>query len=212
MRILVDQDGVLYDMNPVWFALHNAEYGHIHELTPDNVTDWYVGNHCKEYDCPAEIYKYFQENRVWTNGAVLDLDSINITRDWIERDIEVAVITTTPNQIAPNRKLSWLRQHYPHLRDVIITTAGSMKAWIDGDFLVDDRIDNHKGFQGISILYNTPYNQYSDLPRARNWQHVQAIIERGIYLLKDNTFLYFKENPHKIIQRILQQEIDGGLL
>lgn len=210
MRILIDQDSTIYDLTTPWYALHNEEYGHIHDLKASDVYTWNTQQICDDNNCPADVYSYFSKVRCWTDGLPIQ-NSVSITKQWSDKGHELGILTTTPNTIAPNYKLNWLKEYFPHIKHAMIVN-GYIKHWVQADFLIDDGKHNLEQFEGIGVLIDNPWNQGLDVPRARDWNHVQMIVAEGIRLLENNTFLYMKENPHKIIERMLSTMIKDGIL
>lgn len=210
IRILIDMDSVICDFIDPWYGLHNAEYGHIHKMVKSEVYTWNTAQICKDHNCPADIYGYFNNPKVWTDGIVIS-NSVDITKQWLTVGYELGVITTASNAMSLTHKQEWLDKYFPHIRNVMMVN-GHIKHWVMGDFLIDDAIHNHDGFEGISVLYDGAWNQGTDLPRARDWNHVEKIIARGVSLLCSSTFAYMKSNPHKVIQALLYDEIKAGKL
>jgi hypothetical protein len=94
--------------------------------------------------------------------------------------------------------------------------TGKIKHWAVADFLIDDAIHNHMGFQGISILMNQPWNRSNHtLLRARDWQHVDAIINRAELYIDHYRELEPDKHPlwaHKWIEQRLREEVNRGSL
>lgn len=207
LRILIDQDGVLYDLYQPWYALHNKEYGHIHTLTKDVVTGWDIEQVCKDHNCPADMRKYYANKNIWSDGGVIEY-SQDIIEVW-DGMYDMAVLTVAVHPVSYAPKHIWLNEHYPQIDQIIMVNA-SIKPWVMADFLIDDGIHNHNGFQGISILFNQTWNQTNTtLPRAKDWIHVAQIVARG-----DKYIRYAEKKygtvPYKKIQHILHQEIKNG--
>jgi 5'-nucleotidase len=180
-RVLIDKDSVLYDIITPWYKLHNAEYGSLHTITTDDVKQWDTSQVCKNNNCPADIYDYFNHMSVWTDGESIQ-NSIEITQRWAKQ-YELGIVTTPANAMASLHSLQWLYLHYPHIPN-IITVMTRIKHWIQGDILIDDAPHNLEHFSGIRILFDQPWNRDSHYLRAKDWNHLDAIIQRGGYLLE----------------------------
>src|SRR6185503_11341855 len=121
MRILIDQDSTIYDLSSPWYALHNAEYGHVHKLTANDVHSWDTSLICKENSCPANIYGYFKHASVWSDGLPIR-DSIAITQKWTNEGHELGILTTIAKDAIPHipLKYAWLDTHLPHITNVVM--------------------------------------------------------------------------------------------
>ncbi len=215
MRILIDKDSVLYEMNALWFGRHNERYGYWHILTDEETVEWESGQRCKAANCPADIFEDFTDPKFWIDGKPI-AGSVDITRQWVKDGHEVGVITNAANSIAAKPSMDWLGIYYPHIENVILTSAG-IKYWVVGDILIDDAIHNHIGFQGISIVYGQPWNKRNTkFIRARDWNHVNLIVARAERYI-DHYADLADENAHELwahkwIEARLKVEVDEGLL
>lgn len=203
VRILIDQDSTIYDLSTPWYKLHNDDFGHIHTIHADVVYTWDTRQICRDNKCPADIYGYFNHPSVWSDGTVIE-NSQEVTRRWKLAGHELGIITTAANALSIPYKVQWLQQYFSHIENVMVIHKAHIKHWLEADFLIDDGIHNHKDFKGISILFNTAWNQESDLPRANDWNHVERIVSRGVVLLQKYT--------HKFTQLALVTEIKEGIL
>lgn len=208
MRIVIDQDDTLAAFSKLWYDMHNEEYGHIHLLAGGD--SWEDGSRCKDNNCPADIFKYFKTQRVWTDPIPIR-DSINITRGWVRDDYDLAILTKAVNAESLSHKADWLEKYFPHIPNIMMILGNNIKYWVNADIMIDDGIHNHIGFQGISILFDRPWNRRDKiLIRANDWQHVDRIVVRADQLISK---YQTSHNPqHKAIERMLKNEIDKGLL
>lgn len=209
MRILIDKDGVLYDLHTIWYKQHNDDYGKYHNITKNDVTTWDTSQPCKDNNCPADIFDYLKDSKLWIDGQTLG-NSVDITKKWA-KDHELAVITNAANSLAAKPSMDWLQIYYSHIEHVMLTSAG-IKHWVIGDILIDDGIHNHNGFQGISILYDQPWNRRDKtLIRARDWNHLDVIINRADELLTYYQSSVHRLPLHKVVQMRLKKEVEEGL-
>jgi len=213
MRILIDQDGTIYDLYAPWYALHNKDYGHIHTMTRNNVDSWDTASICKKHNCPADIYGYLSESSVWSDGLPL-ADSIRVTRQLMQNGHDLGILTTVAKNaiFAMPIKHRWLKNHFPHIENVIMVD-NHVKHWVHADVLIDDGLHNLQHFTGISVVYDQPWNR-SDaiLPRARNWNHVERIVSRADYLIRRQRSLHSEYVSYGEVQLILADEINAGKL
>jgi 5'(3')-deoxyribonucleotidase len=217
MKILIDKDGVLYDLHVVWGAAHNKRHGKIHQLQTDDITDWDITLPCKGVNCPGanEMFDYLQQPKLWIDGETIP-GSQDITRQWVRDGHELVVITKLAGAVAAKPGLDWLEIFFPHIPDVMLVT-GEIKHWAIADILIDDSERNHMGFQGISILMDQPWNRRNQtLIRARDWLHVEAIVNRAEAYINHYTSVASETAhelyAHKWIEGRLKLEVDAGEL
>lgn len=202
-RILIDQDNTIYDIDSIWLQLHNEEYPN-HILQSSDLSLWDRSQNCRDNNCKADIYKYLEVDDVWTKGMPIE-GSTRITQKWIEMGHELAIVTSVPYSArrSTHLKYEWLKEHFSHIPN-ILTVNNHIKHWVSADFMIDDAIHNLDKFEGISILFNAHWNQESRMVRAKDWNHVEHIVQRGIVLLKKYT--------HKFVEQTLKTEIAEGIL
>lgn len=214
MNILLDKDGVLYNLYEPWYAEHNADYGHIHLMTLDDIYTWDTQQICRDHNCPSDMASYFLNPRIWIDGPAFD-GAFEITRSWVNSGHDITVITNIANSIAAKPSWDWLNIYFPHIPNLMMISQ-PIKHWAIADVLIDDGIHNHIGFLGISILFDRPWNQNADLVRAMSWEHLNRIVQRADELLQH----YDMQDPesmgsyryHKWIEERLKQEIQEGIL
>lgn len=202
IRILIDQDSVLYDLHTPWLAEHNAANPD-HILKKEDHLDWNAQQPCVDNNCPADIYSYFNNPKVWTEGSP-EQDSQEITKEWADQGHELAIVTKAANSMCISLKAEWLSHNYPHIPNIFILAGGNNKHWIQGDIIIDDAVHNLAEFEGICILYDQPWNRKADMLRANNWQHVNQIVRAAVILLEDY--------PYYIVQEMLERMQQEGLL
>lgn len=212
MRILIDMDDTLVKFSDRWYNKHNAEFGHIHELVFG--AGWEDGSRCKDANCDADIFKYFNDADLWSDGEPLP-DSITVTQRWTNIGHELSIITKVPSKHieAAQYKYIGLQKHFSHITPIFFVNEHT-KHWIQADVLIDDGIHNHSGFTGISLLYDQPWNRNNTaLPRIKNWQHADIVIERINTMISDYEMqaVWSQRQPMlKWIQFRILQEIRAG--
>lgn len=182
MRILIDQDSVLYDLCSVWYG-QNSQYhkDFNHWFSSEEQTDWDVTKFVVP-ECGSKIYDYFSNPELWNIGKPV-ANSIEVTQKLVEDGHELVIVTTaaTPESLAP--KWNWLKEYFPHIKDVIICN-GKQKHMIIGDILIDDAPHNLEGFIGIPILFTQPWNKsYEDknwFLRAYSWLDIYDVIRLAV--------------------------------
>lgn len=185
MRILIDMDGVVYDLSEIWFEQHNADFPE-HMLTIDQVTQWDTQQACNAVGCKSNIYSYFSNERTWTHGKRI-AGSREFTRYLSVEGYELGFLTTVPKNVpqAAGWKLKWAEDNFPHIPDIMIVN-GHIKHWVKADILIDDAPHNLEHFEGVSILFDQPWNQHVDnYPRAKSWYEVYHMIHYTQDLLRN---------------------------
>lgn len=206
-RILIDQDSVLYDLSSPWYGAHNKDYPD-HHLKAEDITGWNTQQVCDDNNCTANIYSYFDNPDIWSNGDVLG-NSNEITREWLDtyKDIELGILTTAANAMSMPHKIAWLQKHFPHIKNIMVVYKAHIKHWVSGDILIDDGLHNVENFTGIRILYGQPWNNNGGEKYLRvdgnndheKWLRVDMLVRRAILLL-DNGY------NHRTVENILKDQ------
>ena len=184
-RIWIDQDNVLYNFKDIWCEEHNKEYPN-HLLLPEHIITWDTQAVCNAAGCNADVYKYFNDPKVWSDGGVLD-GAKEVVDKWHKDDIaDLGILTTAANGMSMPYKIEWLNREFPYIKDILVVYKAHIKHLVKGDIMIDDGIHNLEHFEGVRILYNQPWNQESGLPRANNWIIVDRMVRDAIDLLTDD--------------------------
>src|SRR5882724_4556548 len=136
IRLWFDVDGVVYDLSTPWFTAHNKDFPE-HDLRIEDVTEWDTAKQCRDNNCTANIYSYFNNPSLWTDGSIITGADIYLKHLSERSDIEIGFLTTTPNAIAASLKIEWLNKHFPYVKNIVIVNR-DLKHLISGDILVDD--------------------------------------------------------------------------
>jgi len=194
-RIFTDQDSVIYNLSEIWYGLHNIDYPN-HNLRVEDVNGWDTAEVCKRVGCIADIYSYFDNPKVWTDGTVI-CGADYYTKKWYNENIaDLGILTTAANGMSMPHKMKWLKDNFPYIKDIIMVN-GHIKHLIRGDILIDDAIHNLEKWEGIAILFDQPWNQEHNGLRAKSWYEVDILVRDAIELLDDNY-------THKEIEVILK--------
>lgn len=181
-RIWIDQDSVLYNLHDPWLRQHNEEYPD-HKLTKEDHIGWDASKACKDNNCEADIYKYFNYPETWIEGSIVK-DANHIVYDWYKDKIaDLGIISTAANAMSIPYKIEWLEHNFPYIKDILISHKSHLKHLLYGDILIDDGIHNLEQWQGIGILYTQPWNKNENRLRADNWQEVDRLVKKAIQLL-----------------------------
>lgn len=201
-RIFIDQDSTIYDLSSPWYAAHNKDYPQ-HNLRIEDVNGWDTSAQCRKNDCPADIYSYFNDPSIWSNGAIID-GAKEVIDHWHSQNIaDLGILTTAANGMSMPHKLKWIHNNFPYIKDVIMVNT-HLKHLVRGDILIDDGLHNLLDWQGIGILFTQPWNESDDtLLRARDWQGVDMLVRTAIMLLDQGL-------PHKRVEAMLKHMKAAG--
>lgn len=195
MRILIDKDGVLYDLYTPWLAQHNRDYPE-HVFLYEHMT-WTNKEVCSRNNCAADIYEYFHNPDTWLMGRPIQ-DSQEITRRWVEYGYELGIVTTVANSTAAECAVLWCKDNYSHIPHLVMVN-GHIKHWVSGDVLIDDAPHNLCDFEGIRLLYDAPWNKdAAGYIRVKNWQEIAYYIKNAYELLQ--------HYPHYIAENMLKEK------
>lgn len=187
--ILFDMDDVVADFAHHLLHLYNEKYND--QLTPNDMIDWDMSKFVKK-ECGMDIFHLMK-----TPGFFRHLQPIEHAKDVIARLIEknfnVLFVSDSPKgysftdyNVNPlfvsnpaDDKRDWLAEHFPMVptSNVIL---GSMKYYVRGDLLVDDKPDTYLKFRSLGLdvlLMDRPYNRFiSSTNRIHNLLDAEEII------------------------------------
>ena len=206
-RILIDKDSVVYDLSTPWYAAHNRDWPD-HELCVEHVDDWDTAAQCRKAGCNADVYSYFHEPSVWSDGPILG-KSDEITREWKQdfgSSVDIGFLTTAANPMAAQYSWEWLKKYFPHITNIMIVNT-HIKHWVNADILIDDGIHNLTNFDGIAILYSQYWNvkAHDQFIVAKGntdtekWIEVNRLVRKAIMLLEAGF-------THSVVNIILRSE------
>lgn len=166
--IAIDQDDVVADLVGKWIHTYNKDFND--NLTKKDITSWNIAS-CVKSECGIQIYDYLKQP-----GFYADLEVIEGSREVIEHLTEFYDIYFVTSAMAfPssfNDKYTWLRTYFPFVPADRIVFCGD-KRIVRADYLIDDSPRNLLDFDGIPIVYDTPYNQNVDIGvRVNNWNEI----------------------------------------
>jgi 5'-nucleotidase len=167
--ILVDMDGVLVDIYPRFFDLHEKEYG-------VRLSDREVAGLLE-----AEA---FPDQRKWvsTPGFFRDLPVMQGSRETLNRlnekyrVIVVSLATEFPNSLTD--KQFWLHENFPFISWQQIVFCGD-KNIIKADIMIDDHPKNLDFFTGRTIMFTQPNNMLlvnTMHQRVTSWQEIEKLL------------------------------------
>ena len=164
--IFCDIDDVVADLLSEWLRWYNLDYDGC--LTPKDIHEWDLSKRVKQ-SCGIKIYDYLNNPAIYDNVKPIQysLYGVNQLRQFGYR---VIFATATP-RTTPYRKFDWLEEHgfKPEMKDYIEIRDKSL---LNGDILLDDKVENVSNFKGKGVLFNQPHNEYYLFPitRVNGWK------------------------------------------
>jgi 5'-nucleotidase len=167
--ILVDMDGVIVDIYPRFFALHEKETGN--RLSLENVAGL----------LEAEA---FPNQRKWVSspGFFRSLPEMEGSREVLKKLSEkydiivVSLATEFPNSLTD--KQLWLHEHFPFISWRQIVFCGN-KNIIKADIMIDDHPKNLDFFDGETLIFTQPNNILILETRHRrvsSWYEIEELL------------------------------------
>jgi 5'-nucleotidase len=168
-RILVDMDGVLADIFPRFFELHEKETGQRLQM--------------RDIEGLLEA-EAFPNQRKWVSapGFFRDLPVMQGSREALKKlndkfhIIVVSLATEFPNSLTD--KQLWICEHFPFITWRQIVFCGN-KNIIQADIMIDDHPKNLDIFPGETIMFTQPVNIHisnSRHRRADSWAEIERIL------------------------------------
>ncbi len=186
MRILVDVDDVIAEIcEPV--------LNFVNEKLDLKDANRFVYDDIKQYDiCIAlghpELTPYFIE-QLGKENFCKNLEVIKGSQDTIkelQKNHKIYVVTSPfyYSKFWMYERTNWLVDNFGFSTKNIVHTAA--KELIQGDILIDDRLDNINSWAsanplGFGLLWDTPYNQCENLQyhviRVKSWDDVKRSVK-----------------------------------
>lgn len=170
--ILLDMDDVLAEFGEALIQVYNSKYNDT--LTTEDMVTWDMIPYVKS-ECGQDIYELMK-----TPGLFRHLKptphAIGMVKRLVEQKYNVLIVSDAPrghahcdyemdNQNISNPaddKKAWLHQHFPMIPQSNIF-LGSMKYYIRGDVLIDDKPETYEKFTALGLkvlLMDKPYNRH----------------------------------------------------
>lgn len=170
--VFVDVDDVVADLVPYWISLYNDDYED--DLLVDEITDWDLTKFVKT-ECGKKIYNYLDSPMLYDSVKPVDgaKEGVVALRTLGVR-VVYATMVSVINACQLTGKYEWLVRHgfLDEDRHEDLVGIGD-KGLLHGLVLIDDRVKNLSGFQGVGVLMNRPWNRKDNYSRrADSWPDV----------------------------------------
>lgn len=163
MRILIDMDDIVVDLQTEWYRVYNEESGD--DLTPEKVVDWDTSKFIK--DEPEFLYSIFSRPGFFDGlqplpGAIEGVTALAALGH------EIRFCSASPSPDASRAKMEWVDRHFARLgwRGHKMVILCHEKDWIEADVLIDDKpatlIAWGERWDGREITIEYPYNRGLD--------------------------------------------------
>ena len=164
-RIVIDMDGVMAHTYVCFIDLYEQRFGRRPER------EELLGR--KVYDLPggAEIRRAMYEPGFFRTPAVME-GAVAAVRELYD-NYEVFVVSTASEfKHAYLDKWEWLHEHFPFVSFKRIVFCGD-KRIVHGDYMIDDKVRNLRGFNGKGLLFDALDNHYDEgFHRVHDWGEI----------------------------------------
>lgn len=170
MIVLCDFDGVIADTTGEVIRRYNIDYDD--DLSNDDIRDWYTHKFVKP-QCGKRVYGYYKDPNIYLDVRPIDgaIETIAVMR---KNGYRVVVVTSGISI----GKVKWMERYgliTDSFYDPDLIFAHDKKL-IEGNILIDDRIDNCLG--RAAILFDQPWNRHVvHAGRAIGWQDLLKKLE-----------------------------------
>lgn len=173
MNILIDADSVIVDLHTLWYAEYNHRYDD--DLRVEHVTSWNVHKFCKH---GSKIYDILKEPEFFQRPLPIP-GAIQTIKQLIADGHKIYVVTAAPLEAktACHDKYMWFQKYLPGLITEKNLFFCKEKGMIHGDILFDDYPSNFKGFKGLAVCMDYPYNRDFNGLRVRTWDEFYRLVK-----------------------------------
>lgn len=166
--ILLDCDGVLVESNSQNLRRLNKEFGTDYRF--EEITSF-------RYDFLTDEEREFIYEECWHDPHLYDDAEVTEAQEQaikMLRDLGRVVVVSSPLLGHIESKYRFLQKHFKRENIVL----ASDKGLLDGDVLIDDGPHNLEPFEGDTIVYDRPWNQDVEGPRARDFFGIVTHVQR----------------------------------
>lgn len=177
MRILVDLDGVITDIDKSFIEIWRQRYPDASAPEPGTRKEFYIGDEFGE-DAGRKAYKIFREQGFFRYTPIIP-GAKEALNEMLQNDNEVYIVTSAGNDIpyAASDKYQWVSEHLgtDWVDRLVITRS---KHVVSGDVLIDDKpeVKNHEKANWEHIIFDASYNRHIKGKRRLNWRNWREVL------------------------------------
>ena len=174
-KILVDLDNTINDFSD---TLDKALIKLNYTLNPDRKKTYklskYIISKSKSKSIKATD-KVLNSKIFWKAIPVKDQAKNIVRRLCNVHDVYIVTTLWESYQGCARDKYNWIMKNLPFF-DLNKVIFESKKWLVDGDVIIDDKIENLEKFRGISVCFDQPYNKTVQAThRVKNWSEIGEI-------------------------------------
>ncbi len=164
-------DEVMADSSTRLADMYQAEFGiDLHQQVWDNG--------CKVYDLALDGLRTYVRNYLHQPGFFASLKIFDDAARVVERlndQHEVFICSAALEfPLSLVEKIQWLQKYLPFITHKQIIFCGGRKRFLDGDYIIDDHINNLEAFKGTGLLYHASHNIHETrFTRLHNWLDIE---------------------------------------
>ena len=186
--LLVDLDDTITDLVTDWIRIYNEIYGD--NLKVENVTEWNIG---KFTLVGEKMYDILKDPNLFKNVKIRT--GATETLEWANEYFNIQIVSATSPYTYLD-KANWVKEHLPFLADSF--SAIIPKYLLKGDIMIDDKPDNLEYFDGLSIVFDRPWNRDNKkYLRVKDWETIKFAL--NLYLKNWDLIELFGGTENKII-------------
>lgn len=177
MRILIDLDGVIADIDKSFIEAWKHKYPNAPAPDPGTRKEFYIGEEFGE-DSGKKAYEIFREKGFFRHTPMMPGCKTALS-EMLKMGNEVYIVTSAGNNMpyAASEKYQWVDEHLgvDWVDRLVITRS---KYVVSGDVLIDDKpeVYNHEKANWEHVLYDASYNKQTGNKRRLNWANWKEVL------------------------------------
>ncbi len=179
MIVAVDVDGPVADLHTEWIRRYNADYKD--SLVEHDVVTWDIHKFVKK-ECGYKIYDYLRLPDLY-EGVKVAFGAREGIEFLKQQGCRVVFVTAAPTGFSDDKQRWLVREGFldkrQHTHEDLVVARD--KNLIRAQVLIDDGPHNIESFQGLSIVWDAPYNKTIKKPkyyRMAAWPELPALWEK----------------------------------
>lgn len=178
MRILVDMDGVITDMDKTLVNVWKERFPDSPAPSPGTRKNFYITDEEFGKDAGKKAYNLFREKGFFQKASLMP-GAKEALSDMISLGHEVYIVTSAGNDIpyAASDKYQWIDNNFGRewVDRLVITRS---KYVVSGDVLIDDKpeVKNHEKGNWEHIIFDASYNRHIKNKRRLGWSNWKEVL------------------------------------